>query len=108
MGTLDIGGGSGTVRHTNLVTPLEAIQKQVESLGGRVQILLDNDIIAQGLFKTIYPTPEVCLLFLKSFASEGHDIPSEAEPRLAILVHHVPTLVAPKRDPAGRRGRELT
>lgn len=76
MGTLDIGGGSGTVRHTNLVAPLDAIQQHVRSLGGRVQVLLSNDEIARGDFNTIYPVPEACLLFLKAFASEGSDMPS--------------------------------
>ncbi|KAI1758515.1 glycoside hydrolase family 3 protein [Hypoxylon sp. FL1150] len=75
-GTYDIGGGSGTVRHTNLVTPLEAIEEKVKSLGGRVQVLPDNDRIAEGLFKTIYPIPEACLLFLKAYATEGTDRPS--------------------------------
>ncbi|XXH02477.1 hypothetical protein Hte_008853 [Hypoxylon texense] len=72
-GTYDIGGGSGTVRRTNLVTPLEAVQEKVKSFGGRVQILLDNDKVAEGLFKTIYPVPETCLLFLKAYATEGVD-----------------------------------
>lgn len=72
-GTYDIGGGSGTVRHTDLVTPLEAVQEKVKSFGGRVQILLDNDKITEGLFKTIYPVPEACLLFLKAYATEGVD-----------------------------------
>ncbi|OTB07148.1 glycoside hydrolase family 3 protein [Hypoxylon sp. CI-4A] len=72
-GTHDVGGGSGTVRHTNLVTPLEAVEEKVKSLGGRVQILSDNDRLADGLLKTIYPVPEVCLLFLKGYATEGTD-----------------------------------
>ncbi|KAI1377951.1 glycoside hydrolase superfamily [Hypoxylon crocopeplum] len=72
-GTLDIGGGSGTVRHTDLVTPLEAVQEKVKSLGGRAQIILDNDLIAEGIFKSIYPVPDVCLLFLKAYATEGTD-----------------------------------
>ncbi|GJC79776.1 putative beta-glucosidase G [Colletotrichum liriopes] len=76
MGTLDIGGGSGTVRHTELVTPLEAIKEHVGLLGGRVQVLLDNNEVTKGGFKTIYPVPDVCLVFLKSFASEGQDRPS--------------------------------
>jgi beta-glucosidase len=74
-GTVDIGGGSGTVRHTNLVTPLSAITKKVSELGGRVQLLFDNDLIAQGAFNTIYPTPQACLLFLKAYATEGADRP---------------------------------
>lgn len=73
MGTLDIGGGSGTVRHTNLVSPLEAIKTKVKSLGGRVQWLYDNNEIADGRFRSIYPLPQVCLLFLKAFATEGLD-----------------------------------
>ncbi|KAH6896530.1 glycoside hydrolase superfamily [Thelonectria olida] len=76
MGTVDIGGGSGTVRHTSLVTPLDAIRKKVEELGGRVQVLLDNKEIVDGRFRTIYPAPDVCLLFLKAYASEGQDRPS--------------------------------
>ncbi|KAH6620181.1 glycosyl hydrolase family 3 N terminal domain-containing protein [Boeremia exigua] len=73
MGTLDIGGGSGTVRHTNLVSPLEAIRNKVKSLGGRVQWLFDNNEIADGRFRSVYPRPQVCLLFLKAFATEGLD-----------------------------------
>ncbi|KAG9254347.1 glycosyl hydrolase family 3 N terminal domain-containing protein [Emericellopsis atlantica] len=73
MGTVDIGGGSGTVRHTNLVAPLEAIRRQTESYGGRVQVLLDNTEIIKGTFRTIYPVPDVCLVFLKAYATEGQD-----------------------------------
>ncbi|VUC26712.1 unnamed protein product [Clonostachys rosea] len=72
-GTVDIGGGSGTVRHTHLVTPLQAVQRHVESYGGRLQVVMDNDDIADGRFRTIYPVPDVCLVFLKSYASEGFD-----------------------------------
>ena len=75
MGALDIGGGSGSMRHTNLVSPLEAIRNKVKSLGGRVQLLMNNNEIAAGRFTAIYPTPQVCLLFLKAFASEGADRP---------------------------------
>ncbi|KAF7677232.1 hypothetical protein GT037_005444 [Alternaria burnsii] len=74
-GTLDIGGGSGTVRHTSLVSPLEAIRNKVRSLGGRIQWLFDNDEIADGRFRSIYPVPQVCLIFLNAFATEGSDRP---------------------------------
>lgn len=73
VGALDIGGGSGTVRHTKLVAPLDAITKVVEGYGGRVQALLDNEEIVDGRLRSIYPTPDVCLLFLKAYASEGQD-----------------------------------
>jgi beta-glucosidase len=72
-GLLDIGGGSGSVRHTTLTSPFESIRDYVEGYGGRVQALMDNNMVAQGLFRSIYPVPEVCLLFLKAWASEGYD-----------------------------------
>ncbi|KAI1451288.1 glycoside hydrolase family 3 protein [Annulohypoxylon moriforme] len=72
-GTFDIGGGSGNVRHTNLITPLAAIQDYIKGSGTRLQVVLDNNQVAEGSFKTIYPIPEVCLLFLKAYATEGSD-----------------------------------
>lgn len=73
IGTLDIGGGSGTARHTDVIPPLEAIKSRARADGSRVQYILNNEIIAEGGFKSIYPTPDVCLVFLKTFASEGFD-----------------------------------
>jgi beta-glucosidase len=73
FGTLDIGGGSGTVRYTNLVSPLEAIKVRARRTGARVQYVTDNAIIAANDFSTIYPTPNVCLVFLKTYAEEGAD-----------------------------------
>ncbi|KAI2465967.1 glycoside hydrolase family 3 protein [Annulohypoxylon bovei var. microspora] len=72
-GTYDVGGGSGSVRHTDLITPLEAIRDYVKASGGRVQIVLENNKLAEGTFKTVYPVPDVCLVFLKAFATEGAD-----------------------------------
>ena len=71
--TFDIGGGSGTVRHTNIVSPYQAIRERSEAEGARVQYIFDNDIIAGNDFSSIYPVPEVCLVFLKTWASEGAD-----------------------------------
>lgn len=73
IGLLDIGGGSGSVRHTTLTSPFESVRDYVESYGGRVQALMDNNMVAQGLFRSIYPVPDACLLFLKAWASEGYD-----------------------------------
>jgi beta-glucosidase len=73
IGLLDIGGGSGSVRHTTLTSPFESVRDHVEAYGGRVQALMDNDLVAQGTFQSIYPVPDVCLLFLKAWASEGYD-----------------------------------
>jgi beta-glucosidase len=54
-GLSDIGGGSGSVRHTTLTSPFESVRDYVEAYGGRVQALMDNNMIAQGLFRSIYP-----------------------------------------------------
>ncbi|CZT25552.1 related to beta-glucosidase 1 precursor [Ramularia collo-cygni] len=58
VGLLDIGGGSGSVRHSTLTSPFESVRDYVEAYGGRVQALLDNDMIAKGTFRSIYPVPD--------------------------------------------------
>lgn len=72
-GTLDVGGGSGSVRHTYLVTPLDAIKARAADIGARVQYILNNERLAAGDFHSIYPVPDVCIVFLKTFAAEGFD-----------------------------------
>jgi beta-glucosidase len=68
------GGGSGTGRFTNLISPLEAIkQRNPQAL---VEYVTDNKLITQNTrntVATVYPRPDVCLVFLKSFATEGSD-----------------------------------
>lgn len=73
LGTLDIGGGSGSGVHVSIVPPLEAIKARANKIGATVSYILNNDVLAAKDFHSIYPTPEVCLVFLKTFASEGHD-----------------------------------
>jgi beta-glucosidase len=73
IGTLDIGAGAGTVRHTYLVSPLEAIQARAKKFGGRVQYILHNTITAAGDFSSLFPIPDVCLVFLNTFAAENMD-----------------------------------
>lgn len=73
IGTRDIGGGSGTGRHTTIISPLTAIKAKARELGSRVQYITNNVPLAAGDFRSIYPTPDVCLVFLKTFASEGWD-----------------------------------
>lgn len=73
MGTLDQGGGSGIVRNNELIAPLYANQERVRKQGGRVQVLLEHKDIIDGKFRSIYPIPDVCLVFLKAFAAEGRD-----------------------------------
>jgi beta-glucosidase len=72
-GTLDIGGGSSSVRHTYVVTPLDAIKERARATGARLQFILNNDRLAAADFHSLYPTPDVCIVFLKTFAAEGFD-----------------------------------
>lgn len=68
------GGGSGSGRFTNLISPLEAIkQRNPQAV---VEYVTDNNMITQNAGNTVgsvYPRADVCLVFLKSFASEGSD-----------------------------------
>ena len=38
IGTLDVGGGSGSGRHSSLVSPLDAIKAKAQSIGARFQV----------------------------------------------------------------------
>lgn len=74
IGTLAVGGGSGTGRFSHVVSPLGAIKARAESYGGIVQYITDNDQIVHGGLTALAPVPlDVCLVFLKSWASEGDD-----------------------------------
>ncbi|KAF4630304.1 hypothetical protein G7Y89_g7831 [Cudoniella acicularis] len=73
IGTLDVGGGSGSGRHTYIVSPIEAIKSRARSIGARVEYITSNAIISTNDFHSIYPTPDVCLVFLKTFTTEGYD-----------------------------------
>ncbi|KAK8237632.1 putative beta-glucosidase [Phyllosticta capitalensis] len=83
QGTLASGGGSGTGRFSYLVTPLEAIKAKAKEDGALVQFILDNEVITTDGIDTIIPTEDtmdtivppadVCLVFIKSWATEGYD-----------------------------------
>ncbi|KAJ5311995.1 hypothetical protein PENANT_c022G05922 [Penicillium antarcticum] len=73
IGTLTVGGGSGSGRNPYVVSPLDAIKARAEDDGSRVVYLTDNDMIAEGDFKSIYPWPDICLVFLKTWVREGID-----------------------------------
>ncbi|KAJ3955161.1 hypothetical protein N0V92_008325 [Colletotrichum tropicale] len=73
IGTLDVGSGAASGRHTYLVSPLEAIKARAKETGSRVQYMLRNSVIAQGDFSALYPIPDVCLVFLNSFSGETRD-----------------------------------
>ena len=90
LGTLDVGGGSGSGRHTTLVSPLEAIKAHATLTGARVQYLVSNTYIAANDFRSIYPTPDVCLVFLKTFSQEGYDrLSFEADWNSTLVVNNV-------------------
>ena len=74
VGTLAVGGGSGTGRFSYVVSPLEAIKSRGQSQGAIVQYVTDNEYIVGGGLASLGPaSPEVCIVFLKSWASEGDD-----------------------------------
>nr|AAM94393.3 avenacinase [Rasamsonia emersonii] len=69
-----VGGGSGTGRFTYLIPPLKAIKQRNPS--ALVEYVTDNTLLTtqqSSTILTIYPQPDVCLVFLKSFATEGAD-----------------------------------
>lgn len=74
-GTLSVGGGSGTGRYTDLITPLEAIRTRARQDGALVQYWLNNTLIAGSNVTDLWipKLPEVCIVFVKTYAEEGAD-----------------------------------
>ncbi|TID05079.1 putative beta-glucosidase G [Colletotrichum higginsianum] len=74
-GTLTAGGGSGTGRLTYLVTPLEAIKARARQDGALVQQWLNNTLIIESNITDLWVpnVPDVCLVFLKTWAEEAAD-----------------------------------
>lgn len=72
LGPVVIGGGSGSGRLSYIVPPLTAIKTQAQRTGARVQYVTDDKTILSSKL-AIYPTPEVCLVFLAAFARESRD-----------------------------------
>ncbi|KAF7588869.1 hypothetical protein BBP40_005054 [Aspergillus hancockii] len=90
IGTLVIGGGSGGGRNTYIVSPLEAIKARGREQNFRVQYLIDNAVLARNDFRSIYPDPGVCLVFLKTWAQEGFDrLGFEADHNSTAVVNNV-------------------
>jgi beta-glucosidase len=54
------------------VSPLEAIKARASQDGALVQYITNNTLAALSI-ATVYPVPEVCLVFLKTFVAEGLD-----------------------------------
>ncbi|KAK5442681.1 hypothetical protein LTS15_010888 [Exophiala xenobiotica] len=73
-GNLPVAGGSGTGRMSYLVSPLEAIKSRTAQDATLVQYILNNTLVSNaGGLSNILPVPQVCLVFLKTWASEGYD-----------------------------------
>ena len=90
MGTLDIGGGSGTGRHAYTVLPLDTTKARAALTGARVQYITSNNQLAANNFINIYPTPDVCLVFPKTFSQEGYDrLSFEADWNTTLIVNNV-------------------
>lgn len=72
-GALSTGGGAGSGRNPYLVSPLEAIKARAHKSGAIVQYLASNEVIAKNDFRSLYPVPDVCIVFLKTWAAEEYD-----------------------------------
>jgi beta-glucosidase len=80
IGTIAVGGGSGQGRFTSLVAPLEAIKRRARQDNSVVQYVLSNEIATSPEAPAlgppsgkVHPEPDVCLVFLKTWVSEGYD-----------------------------------
>ncbi|KAH8432312.1 glycoside hydrolase family 3 C-terminal domain-containing protein [Aspergillus melleus] len=77
-GVLPAGGGSGTGLFSYVVSPLVAIKQRVDYKKTLVQYLLNNtatieDDSAKYLDALVPSPPDVCLVFVKSWATEAED-----------------------------------
>ncbi|KAF2759088.1 avenacinase [Pseudovirgaria hyperparasitica] len=73
FGTFAVGGGSGAGRFSYIVSPLEALKAQGQADSTLVQYILDNKYITKAGLESLAPVPDTCLVFLKSWATEGFD-----------------------------------
>ena len=74
-GALVAGGGSGTGRLSYLVSPLAAINARAKQDNTLVQQWLRNKLVASSDVRQLWipKPPEVCLVFLKTWAEEAKD-----------------------------------
>ncbi|KGO37538.1 Glycoside hydrolase, superfamily [Penicillium expansum] len=97
VGTLIVGGGSGGGRTSSIVPPLEAIKTRARKIGAQVQYITNTTVLTSGEQTTLYPWPEICLVFLKTWETEGVDRTDlEADGNSTQLVEAVANL-CPKR-----------
>ncbi|KAI0178100.1 glycoside hydrolase superfamily [Pestalotiopsis sp. NC0098] len=74
-GVLPNAGGSGTCRFSSLSNPLDAITRRAEQDGALVQSWLNNTLLTTKALPDLWigQLPDVCLVFLKSWAEENKD-----------------------------------
>ncbi|KAJ5256985.1 beta-glucosidase [Penicillium angulare] len=68
-----VGGGSGGGRASYVVPLLDAIKAKARRIGARAVYLMDHETISNGLFESIYPSLDICLVFLKTYSREAVD-----------------------------------
>lgn len=75
FGTQYVGGGSGTARATSVSTPLDAINARAQQDNSLVQFFLNNTKVIDSEMPSLWNPgqPDVCLVFVKSYAEEGAD-----------------------------------
>lgn len=72
-GTLAMGGGSGSGFASYVVSPLTALMQKAATVGAQISYITDNDLVAANALYSIFPIPQVCLVFLKTWAEESED-----------------------------------
>ncbi|CZR61747.1 related to beta-glucosidase 1 precursor [Phialocephala subalpina] len=78
------------VTHIPSPPPPDAIKVRAALTGARVQYITSNTQLAANNFISIYPTPDVCLVFLKTFSQEGYDrLSFEADWNSTLVVNNV-------------------
>lgn len=75
FGNQYVGGGSGTGRATFVVDPLTAINARAQQDGSLVQFYQNNTLVIDSEMPALWipATPDVCIVFVKSYAEEGAD-----------------------------------
>lgn len=70
-----VGGGSGTGRATFVSTPLSAIIERSAQDNAYVQFFLNNTLVIDSDMPDLWipAVPDVCLVFVKTYAEEGSD-----------------------------------
>ncbi|KAF4553311.1 Glycosyl hydrolase family 3 C-terminal domain-containing protein 5 [Elsinoe fawcettii] len=75
FGVLGSGGGSGTGRYSYVISPLEALKARALQDRTLVQYVQNNTLVIESGAGTIITgtPPDVCIAFVKTYASEGDD-----------------------------------